>query len=125
MLYLPGGVHEAVRGVRKNGMGIGLEPGVLLLRKSLEIAMVDLQPRDAFVFHTDGVEEATQAGVADNRDPAFYGAGRLATVVSRSRGKRARQMLEDLENDLEKFCRDTPRADDYTVVVLRRNEDGK
>ncbi|MDZ7860434.1 MAG: GAF domain-containing SpoIIE family protein phosphatase [Candidatus Krumholzibacteriota bacterium] len=73
-----------------------------------------LEPGDAVVFTSDGVEEA--------RDEAgsFYGRERLSDVILRICGEKkgAEEIRAGITEDLKDFTSDSPQSDDITIIVL-------
>ena len=74
--------------------------------------MIDLEPGDVIVFHTDGVSEA-RAGGED------YGLARLRRQVEEHAGASAAQLGERILADVSGFMGDTPRGDDLTLLVVK------
>lgn len=72
-----------------------------------------LEPGDALVVYTDGVNEAM--------DPqgGFYGNERLLRVAAGLGDKTARAMGEAFMADVHAFAGQAPQADDITVLTLR------
>ncbi len=73
----------------------------------------NLRAGDAFVFCTDGVFEAMDAG--GNQ----FGAERLMQTVGNARGGTARDMVNAIFDAVAQFRGDTPASDDMTAVVVR------
>ena len=78
-------------------------------------AQVKLLPGDVLVLYTDGIIEAR------SMTGEFYGVERLHALLERTRGT-ARQVLEAVLGDLDKFVEDAPQADDQTVVCVAVSE---
>jgi sigma-B regulation protein RsbU (phosphoserine phosphatase) len=76
---------------------------------------VKLLPGDVLVLYTDGIIEAR------SMTGEFYGVERLHAVLARTGGT-ARQVLEAVLADLDKFVEDAPQADDQTVVCVAVSE---
>lgn len=93
-------------------LGIMEEPEEEEPFKSREIP---LNPGDAVVLTSDGVEEA--------RDPEgeFYGGERLADVILGScrEEKSAEDIRDDIREDVRNFMRDSSQSDDITIIVLK------
>jgi sigma-B regulation protein RsbU (phosphoserine phosphatase) len=73
---------------------------------------IALQPGDVFVFHTDGLTEATHAGDE-------YGAERLLSQVERCASRDADEIGEQIVADLDVFLEGGLPADDVTLVVVK------
>ena len=65
-------------------------------------------------LYTDGLTEAQNARGEE------YGEERLRDVLGGKTGLSPVQLADMALKDLKAFCRDTPRRDDLTVMVLRR-----
>lgn len=75
-----------------------------------------LAPGDSLVLYTDGVTEAR------NADDEEYGDDRLAALVGARAGDPPETLVRACLRDLAAFRGRTPRADDITVMVIRRTE---
>jgi sigma-B regulation protein RsbU (phosphoserine phosphatase) len=73
----------------------------------------DLAAGDLFVFCTDGVFDATDAGGSD------FGTARLLEVVDRVRQKSARSIVDEIFAAVQVFRGDGPPADDMTAVAIK------
>jgi sigma-B regulation protein RsbU (phosphoserine phosphatase) len=73
----------------------------------------DLARDDVFVFCTDGVFEANDAIGRE------FGAERLLQVVTETRQKPAREIVDAIFAGVQDFRGDTPPNDDMTAVALR------
>ena len=73
----------------------------------------DLAPGDVFVFCTDGVFEANDALGRE------FGAERLLQVVTDTRQKPAREIVDAIFAAVQDFRGDTPPNDDMTAVALK------
>jgi len=109
-LLLRGGRVTPLEYAEARCLPVGVEA-----RVEVAEAQVKLLPGDVLVLYTDGIIEArSMAG-------EFYGVERLHAVLERSGGS-ARQVLEAVLGDLDKFVEDAPQADDQTVVCLAVSE---
>ena len=73
----------------------------------------DLAAGDLFVFCTDGVFEANDALGRE------FGAERLLQVVTETRSRTAREIVDAIFTAVQDFRADTPPNDDMTAVALR------
>src|SRR3990172_1429058 len=80
-----------------------------------ERGFLRMAPGDLLVFYTDGVVEA-RAG--DGNPGEEYGVARLVEAAKREQGRPAREIVEALFADVERFRGDRPPEDDRTVVVV-------
>jgi len=79
-----------------------------------EEKMCFLQPGDYVVFFTDGITEAR------NVHGQFFDDERLEALVSGRQWAGAQELLEAIFAAVNEFAAGAPQADDYTVIVLRR-----
>jgi len=78
------------------------------------VSRLTLASGDALVLYTDGLTEAR------NRSDAEYGTERLQHVLARHPVTGARDLVNSCVNDLSAFLSGAPRADDLTVMAIRR-----
>jgi sigma-B regulation protein RsbU (phosphoserine phosphatase) len=91
----------------------GLPVG-LFHSERFEVAIVDLAPRDMFLLYTDGVVDA------EDRSGADYGVDRLSAVASRARRSELVDVLDACARDVAAFRGGARRADDATVMGIKR-----
>lgn len=109
-LLLRGGRVTAMEYAEARCLPVGVEA-----RVEVAEAQVKLLPGDVLVLYTDGIIEAR------SMTGEFYGVERLHAVLARTGGT-ARQVLEAVLADLDKFVEDAPQADDQTVVCVAVSE---
>jgi phosphoserine phosphatase RsbU/P len=80
---------------------------------SYEETSYEMRAGDLFVFCTDGVFEAMDA--AGNE----FGAERLMQTIAKTRGGRARDIVNGIFDAVAEFRGDTPANDDMTAVALK------
>jgi sigma-B regulation protein RsbU (phosphoserine phosphatase) len=90
------------------GVPLGSFPG-----SSYDEVVFDLAAGDLFVFCSDGVFEANDANRGE------FGAERLKDIVSASREKSARDVVDDVFAAVQAFRGETPPNDDTTVVAVK------
>jgi sigma-B regulation protein RsbU (phosphoserine phosphatase) len=86
----------------------------------LEEREVTLAPGDLVVFYTDGVTEA--------RDTSgqIFGEARLRqTLMDGASHASAQQILQTVVQAIDQFTGDTPQSDDFTLMVVKRQQNGK
>jgi sigma-B regulation protein RsbU (phosphoserine phosphatase) len=69
---------------------------------------------DALLMYTDGIVEAT------NNKFEFYGEDRLREVLRANKGLSAREIAENVIQDVQKYSAKGKYSDDRTVVVIKR-----
>ena len=70
----------------------------------------ELKPGDRLFVYTDGVTEATDC------DDKLYGADRLLNALNQNTDVDAKQLLENVKADIDKFVNDSPQFDDITML---------
>jgi hypothetical protein len=90
------------------GLIIGVVPGA-----RYEEGFAALGPGDGLVLFTDGVTEAT------NASDEMYGEDRLDEVITRHRGRTAREIEERVYTSVTSFADGAAQADDLTMVVVK------
>ena len=82
-----------------------------------ERGFVRLAPGDMIVMYTDGLIEAAPPGKLGDEGEE-YGVDRMVEMARSLRGRPAREVVEALLADVEKFSGDAPPNDDRTVLVV-------
>jgi serine phosphatase RsbU (regulator of sigma subunit)/putative methionine-R-sulfoxide reductase with GAF domain len=100
---------QQVSDIGKGGIAIGAMPNINL--KQMEII---LEEGDCLVMYTDGVTEAF------NNNDDMYGNSRLKSVLSKSIGLGAFNVVENLEADINDFRGNASLSDDTTILALCR-----
>ena len=90
---------------------IGLWPGLDFIGESID----DIKSRPLFVY-TDGLNEA------ENRSQEQYGDDRMLAFLKASRFKSARQLIEELKAEVDKFRDGAEPNDDLTMLCLKVDE---
>lgn len=90
------------------GLVVGVVPGT-----RYEEGHAALGPGDGLVLFTDGITEAT------NASDEMFGEGRLDEVITRHRGRTAREIEEHVYTSVTSFADGAPQADDLTMVVVK------
>jgi serine phosphatase RsbU (regulator of sigma subunit) len=94
------------------GLGLGLDRGERF-EAILEERQVPLAPGDLFLFFTDGLSEAMNAGAE------LFGEGRLRQILERSEGLGSEELRERILDEVQRFVGDAAPHDDMTMVVLK------
>ncbi len=106
-------VHGAIRFLEEGGPVLGP-----VRDSTYERGFVRLSPGDLVVLFTDGMIEATGEG-AGGEVPAEYGVERLVASVRQHAQKSAREIVDAIFADVERFRGAAPATDDQTLVVVR------
>jgi sigma-B regulation protein RsbU (phosphoserine phosphatase) len=120
--YAIGG-HNPPVWARENGT-VGLLPGQgialgVLDRVEYEEYEVQLNPGDAVVLYTDGLNEAV------NQRMEEFGMQRLLEIVQANHGQPAQALLQSIAAAVEAHASGMEVFDDMTIVVLKRSEDAQ
>jgi DNA-binding NarL/FixJ family response regulator len=91
------------------GMALGMEEGGAWQQKIARLAAGDL-----LLLYTDGVTEAQKRG------GAFFGEQRLLDVLRRNKERSAREVLENVLDEVDTFTGGVKRQDDIALVVMAR-----
>ena len=94
------------------GLGLGLDPGERF-DQILEEDEVALDPGDFFLFFTDGLSEAMNAGAE------LFGEGRLRRILEDSGRLTSEELKERILEEVRRFVGDADPHDDMTLVVLK------
>jgi sigma-B regulation protein RsbU (phosphoserine phosphatase) len=84
----------------------------------LEEQEADIASRDILVLYTDGVTEAM------NQQEELFGEERLKSAIAANRDASAQEMLEAIVTAVNDFTGDMPQADDLTIFIVKRLENG-
>jgi sigma-B regulation protein RsbU (phosphoserine phosphatase) len=74
-----------------------------------------LQPGEGVLVYTDGVTEAC------NKGGEFYGEARLEAYLGAHASQPVEQLVRGVHAEIERFEAGARRADDITVLALRRS----
>ncbi|MGQ9681068.1 MAG: SpoIIE family protein phosphatase [Anaerolineae bacterium] len=85
-------------------------------RPVLEERRILLGPGDALVVYTDGVTETFDP------DERLFGEEGLREAIARVGGRPAEGILASIDDATQAFARGVAQSDDYTLLVLRRDE---
>jgi sigma-B regulation protein RsbU (phosphoserine phosphatase) len=93
----------------------GLPLGIFCSQQFSESSL-RLQPGDFILLYTDGVSEAQDK---EGRD---YGTDRLSDLVSQHASLDPDELISTCVRDIESFRSGTLRADDLTILILKRTD---
>jgi sigma-B regulation protein RsbU (phosphoserine phosphatase) len=116
LIYLPGADHSGrrIQILTPDGMVLGLKlDNGEMFERLLEEQTIPLCAGDLYLFFTDGISEAMNAG-----DDCF-GEQRLATLVEEHAHLAADELRERVLREIKSFVGDAPQHDDMTMILLK------
>lgn len=102
---------ESIEQLRPTGMALGVSEEARWRQKEVRLA-----PGDVLILYTDGITEA------QNLQGAFFEEDRLMEAALAHAGGGARQILDGLMAEVNRFTGSAPRQDDIALIVIRREE---
>jgi sigma-B regulation protein RsbU (phosphoserine phosphatase) len=121
LIYLPGPAAGSprVQILAPDGLvlGLKLDDGEMFERL-LEEKTIPLRPGDLYLFFTDGITEAMNAG-----DDCF-GEGRLGELLQAHADLPPDQLRERVLREIASFVGDAPQHDDMTMILLKIEDVG-
>jgi sigma-B regulation protein RsbU (phosphoserine phosphatase) len=104
-------LHNAtITAVEGGGLPIGL-----FCNQGYTVRTLILAPRDSLILYTDGLTESRNSAEME------YGASRLKDMLLRHHTLTPEAFVGALTRDEQTFRSGAPRADDLTIMVLRRS----
>jgi sigma-B regulation protein RsbU (phosphoserine phosphatase) len=91
-----------------HGMPLGLYPN-----REYKEASVSLEPGSSLILYSDGVTEMQDA------DKKHYGTERFYKVLSEQKNVKPKNLIDNIEKELDLFKGKTKQADDVTIMVLQ------
>jgi serine phosphatase RsbU (regulator of sigma subunit)/DNA-binding NarL/FixJ family response regulator len=107
---LRAGDKDAIQGLDRTGMPLGVYADVTWERRAVPLA-----PGDVLVLYTDGITEA------QNGQEVFFGKERLLEIAKANVGRSAREIQDVLLAAVHEFVGEAPQFDDITLMVLVRD----
>lgn len=95
------------------GIALGLEEGSLFTSTLFEDT-VKIEEHDLVVLYTDGFTEAM------NERKEFYGEDRLVEFIKTHHKLSAKDLINAILRDVNKFVDHMPQHDDMTIVIIKR-----
>ncbi len=99
---------ETITWLQPTGAAIGLVEA-----SEFGMASVNLSPGDVVLFYTDGVTEAMNAQHEE------FGQERLARLIQKGRRLPARDIIQEVRDQLRDHSQGQPLADDATIIAFR------
>ena len=90
----------------------------MFANEEYSVTRLSLAQGEFLVIYSDGVSEATDSFNTE------YGAERLCNLIRNHRNKRPTDLLTAFRDDLAAFLLNCRKADDATLFVLARTDDG-
>ncbi len=121
---IPGSSDAEITELQTSGIGIGLDYEGKIFRQNMQEKILTLKPGDTILFYTDGVIEATRQSQSTRGEEQleFFDEQQFKELLSGQRGKTAEEMLEKIIERLTEFYRGNPPIDDYTLLIIQREE---
>ncbi len=104
--------------LKSKGMALGLEEGSIFTNTLVEDE-IKLNPGDMIVLYTDGFTEAMNSKLEE------FGEARFLDVIKRNEDRSAKELIEKILHDVNKFVEGFPQHDDMTIVVLKCRDNMK
>lgn len=86
-----------------------------LFRKTIKTDSIKLKEDDILIAYTDGITEAM------NPSRELFGEERFLESIRRHAHLDARQFVENLKDDIQRFTQGAPQNDDITLVAIKEN----
>jgi len=117
LMYLPGPGSAGPEGLRvlaPDGLVLGLKiDGGEMFERLLQEETLPLRPGDLYLFFTDGISEAMNAG------EECFGETRLGRLIEAHAGLPSDELRERVLQEIAGFVGDTPQHDDMTLILLK------
>ncbi len=104
--------NGTVESYRTQGIGVGLEKGVIFERSLVE-EKLKLNPGQIYAFFTDGVTEAM------NESNELFGEDKLTTILKNKSTHRSTEIMEEILHSLSTFRGTAEVNDDITVLLVK------
>ena len=97
-----------IRELRSSGLPLGIDA-----KSTYELVLIDLEPDDIVLLYTDGVSDA------ENFDKQRFTRDRIKQSVLRYTDMTAKQIVDNVYWDVNRFIGLNKRSDDMTLVAIR------
>ncbi len=114
-LYRYNAVTKEVDEINPNGIGIGLNDGVIF-DSNIEVKGGKINKGDVFLFCTDGVTEAM------NPEKEEYGEERLKELLKKNSKYDSKTIIKNIREEIVQFLNGADLQDDFTMVILKNKE---
>ena len=117
LMYLPGPGSAGPQGLRvlaPDGLVLGLKiDSGEMFERLLQEETIPLHAGDLYLFFTDGISEAMNAG------EDCFGETRLGRLIEAHAGLPSDELRERVLDEIASFVGDTPQHDDMTMILLK------
>ena len=117
LMYLPGPGSAGPRGLRvlaPDGLVLGLKiDSGEMFERLLQEEIIPLHAGDLYLFFTDGISEAMNAG------EDCFGETRLGQLIEAHAGLPSDELRERVLQEIAAFVGDAPQHDDMTLILLK------
>ena len=104
--------NGTVSAYKTQGLGIGLEKGVLFESTLIEEELL-LKPGQVYAFFSDGITEAM------NENYDLFGEIKLTEILRERNSKRSAEIMGEIWESIEKFRGNASPSDDMTMVLVK------
>ncbi|MCZ6526312.1 MAG: PP2C family protein-serine/threonine phosphatase [Gammaproteobacteria bacterium] len=93
----------------------GMPLGILDSQELEQPVTFNLQPGDLVILFSDGAYEVS------NKAGEQFGLDRFINVITENSHESAKEIVDAIQYDVDKFRGEQPQQDDMTIVVLKRS----
>lgn len=107
-------INGSVKSLRSQGIGLGLEKGIIFEQTLIE-ETIPLLSGEIYAFFSDGITEAM------NEQNQLFGEENLKELLIKRSGCRSAQIMNDVWQSIKSFRGPTEVNDDMTMVLVKVN----
>lgn len=104
--------NGTIRSYKTQGIGVGLESGVIFERSLVE-EEVSFTPGQIFAFFSDGITEAM------NESNDLFGEEKLSELLRNKSNKTSNEVMDEIWESITKFRGHAEQSDDMTMVLVK------
>jgi len=109
ILYHP--QEHKIRLLKGGGMPVGMVESSIF-DPEIQLYKIAIRSGEFIILYTDGITEAK------NNQNEEYGENRFYEAIARYANSDVHTMKDNIINDLQNFCGDTPATDDRTILIV-------